>query len=52
MNRCVICDGKLEHTHTPKKSNIGLQILICKVCGFVQSKKNLDESFFQNKKNK
>lgn len=52
MNRCVICDGKLEHIHTPKKSNIGLQILICKVCGFVQSKKNLDDSFFQNKKNK
>ena len=52
MNRCVICGGKLEHIHTPKKSNIGLQILICKVCGFVQSKKNLDDSFFQNKKNK
>ena len=50
MNRCVICGGKLEHIHTPKKSNIGLQILICKVCGFVQSKKNLDDSFFQNKK--
>ena len=52
MNRCVICGGKLEHIHTPKKSNIGLQILICKVCGFVQSKKNLDDSFFKNKKNK
>lgn len=51
MNRCVICDGKLEYIHTPKKSNIGLQILICIVCGFVQSKKNLDDSFFQNKKN-
>jgi len=39
---CVLCNNALEPIYTPKNSNIGLEILICQVCGFVQSSKNID----------
>lgn len=37
---CVICANPTEFLYAPKKSKIGLQILICSSCGFVQSSKS------------
>lgn len=36
---CTICGSATELIYKPKKSTIGIQILICKTCGFVQSEK-------------
>lgn len=46
-NECSICASATELIYEPKKSGIGLQILICKVCGFVQSQKTLLGTEFQ-----
>ena len=37
--KCDLCSSDTETIYRPKKSQIGLQILICKRCGFVQSQK-------------
>lgn len=36
---CTICGSATELIHEPKKSAVGIQILICIACGFVQSQK-------------
>lgn len=36
---CSICGSVTECIYSPKKSLIGIQILICTICGFVQSQK-------------
>ncbi len=41
--KCNLCLGNTELVYEPKKSLIGLQILICKKCGFVQSEKSSTE---------
>ena len=41
---CVLCNSTLELIYTPKHSKIGLEILICQICGFVQSAKNIDSA--------
>lgn len=37
--KCDLCSSDTETLYRPKKSQIGLQILICTQCGFVQSQK-------------
>ena len=39
--KCNFCLSETEVIYEPKKSLIGLQILICKECGFVQSEKSI-----------
>lgn len=46
-NKCSICGSATELIYEPKKSAVGIQILICKVCGFVQSQKTLFSVEFQ-----
>lgn len=36
---CTICGSETEIIYEPRKSTVGLQILICKTCGFVLSQK-------------
>jgi SAM-dependent methyltransferase len=38
---CRICSGELELIYTPKYSIISLEVVICCVCGFVQTTKNV-----------
>jgi len=40
---CFICSSVTELIYKPKNSIVGLQILICKRCGFVQSQKTTFE---------
>ena len=40
---CTICGSTTELIHEPKKSAVGIQILICITCGFVQSQKTDSE---------
>ena len=44
---CGICKSTTELIHSPKKSLVGLQILICTNCGFVQSEKDNPDTMFQ-----
>jgi SAM-dependent methyltransferase len=44
---CTICASATELIYEPKKSIVGIQILICKVCGFVQSQKTHPSAEFQ-----
>jgi SAM-dependent methyltransferase len=46
-NECSICASATELIYEPNKSAVGIQILICKVCGFVQSQKRVLGAEFQ-----
>lgn len=46
---CNFCGGELENCYTPIKSNIGLEIYICKNCGLVQSKYDIEKYEQSNK---
>ena len=47
---CNICEGETKDLHSPKNSKIGLKIIICFKCGFVQSTKNTDSDQRNNNK--
>ena len=44
---CTICASATELIYEAKNSIVGIQILICKVCGFVQSQKTHLSAEFQ-----